>query len=203
MSRQRLVWRRRHAQFRALTIVIYYDGDSQPDSVSSDHVMLVADTDVLHRASPQVGGGFPASASLPDLAKAQEQEIAALVRQLQDANARIRALENEAARIRDDEAVTGKANEQLRTALRELDETKRESAVKVKVRRTLVPRLRLLTGNLLPSVCVRLAYVVMSSHEKTDERTNSLSQVRLHGVIESVRLELQCPICLHEIVTLW
>ena len=101
--------------------------------------MLVADSDVLHRAPPQVGGGFPASASLPDLAKAQEQEIAALVRQLQDAQARIRALED-AARNRDLEAATSKVDEQLRTALRELDQTKCQSAVKVKVRRTLLLR---------------------------------------------------------------
>ena len=101
--------------------------------------MLVADSDVLHRAPPQVGGGFPASASLPEVTKAQEQKIAALVRQLQDAKARIRVLED-AASIRDHEAATGKVDEQLRTALRELDQTKRESAVKVKVRHTLLLR---------------------------------------------------------------
>ena len=104
--------------------------------------MLGADSDALHTTPPQVGGGFPASASLPDLAKAQQQEIAVLVRQLQDAQARIRALED-AARNRDVEESTGKVDEQLRTALRELDQTKRQSAVKVKVRRTfLLRRLR-------------------------------------------------------------
>ena len=91
------------------------------------------------RAPSQQGGGFPGSALLPVSAKAQEQEIAALVRQLQDANARIRALED-AASIRDREAATSKVDEQLRTALRELDQTKRESAVKVTVRRTLLVR---------------------------------------------------------------
>ena len=98
--------------------------------------MAVDDSDVLRGAHPQAGGRFPASASLPDLAKAQEQEIAALVRQLQDAKARIYALED-AATNRDRESLTGKLDEQLRTALRELDQTKRESAAKVKVRHTL------------------------------------------------------------------
>lgn len=94
-----------------------------------------AEPDVPCGAPLQAGGEFPASASLPDLAKAQAQEIATLVQQLRDAKARICALED-AARIRDCEAATGKVDEQLRATQRELDQTKRESAAKIRVRRT-------------------------------------------------------------------
>ena len=89
-------------------------------------------SDVPYAAPLQVRGGFPASASLPDLAKAQQQEIAALVQQLQDAKARVCVLEA-AAHVREQELADGKVYEQLRATQRELDQTKRESAANIKV----------------------------------------------------------------------
>ena len=105
---------------------------SEFDEVLIEGAMLITNSDTMEQPPSGQGSVFPVSASLPNSAKMQEQEITAVVRELQDAKARIRALE-EAATIRELDAAPGKLDEQLRTVQRELAQTKRECAVKVQV----------------------------------------------------------------------
>ena len=63
------------------------------ESVCMHHA---AQSNVLSRARALGAEGFPASASLRAIAQMQEQEIAALARDLENANARIEALQHAA-----------------------------------------------------------------------------------------------------------
>ena len=161
ISRRRfmaLSWAGARARFASLRIRSYaYISSTERLLHSQDDKDVDLDIPVFcHNPHPDHGGGSPVSAPVPKPAEAQQQEVAELVRQLHDANARIQALEaaageqlcthtqtitalqNELLALQDcvaaREEENDKVNDTLRVLHRELDQNIRQSTADIKVR---------------------------------------------------------------------